>query len=62
MHKDGTKKRYLGLYVDIEDAGRAFDREAMLLRGTRARTNFSYTKKDVQELFSKELGTISINF
>ena len=62
MHKDGTKKRYLGLYVDIEDAGRSFDREAMLLRGTRARTNFSYTRKEVRELFSNELGTIGINF
>ena len=60
--KDGTSKRYLGLFVDIADAGRAFDREAMLLRGTRARTNFSYTKRDIRRLFAKELGTIGINF
>ena len=50
--KDKKKKRYIGLYADIEEAGRAFDKETMLMHGTKARTNFDYTREELFSLFA----------
>ena len=50
--KEKKKKRYIGLFTDIEEAGRAFDRETLLLHGQSARTNFDYYRHDLLTLFS----------
>ncbi len=52
---DGKKKMYQGGYDSAEDAGRAYDQAAIQMRGIKvgwisfrkARTNFSYTKKEI---------------
>ena len=50
--KDQKKKRYIGLYSNIEEAGRAFDKETMLMHGTKARTNFDYTHEELVAIFA----------
>jgi len=44
------KKRYVGSYSKEEDAARAYDKVALQNHGSKAKTNFDYTKKEVEEI------------
>ena len=44
------KKRYVGSYSREEDAARAYDKVALQNHGSKAKTNFDYTKKEVEEI------------
>ncbi len=46
------KKRYVGSYSKEEDAARAYDKVALQNHGSKAKTNFDYTKKEVEEILS----------
>ena len=44
------KKRYVGSYSKEEDAARAYDKVALQNHGSKAKTNYDYTKKEVEEI------------
>ena len=46
------KKRYVGSYSREEDAARAYDKVALQNHGTKAKTNFDYTKKEVEDILA----------
>ena len=46
------KKRYVGSYSKEEDAARAYDKVALQNHGSKAKTNFDYTKKEVEEILA----------
>ena len=46
------KKRYVGSYSKEDDAARAYDKVALQNHGSKAKTNFDYTKKEVEEILS----------
>lgn len=48
------KKHYVGSITSEERAARIYDRHAILTHGLRAKTNYSYTKAQVQLLLEKE--------
>ena len=46
------KKRYVGSYSKEEDAARAYDKVALQNHGTKAKTNFDYTKQEVENILA----------
>ena len=46
------KKRYVGSYSKEEDAARAYDKVALQNHGSKAKNNFDYTKKEVEEILA----------
>jgi hypothetical protein len=48
------KKHYIGSIEKEEKAARIYDRHAILTHGLRAKTNFSYTKPDIQTILLRE--------
>ena len=50
---DGKKKMYQGGYESAEAAGRAYDQAAIQMRGLKARTNFSYSKNQVEKILRR---------
>ena len=46
------KKRYVGSYSKEEDAARAYDKVALQNHGSKAKTNYDYTKKEVEEILA----------
>ena len=46
------KKRYVGSYSKEEEAAKAYDKVALQNHGSKAKTNFDYTKKEVEEILS----------
>ena len=46
------KKRYVGSYSKEEDAARAYDKVALQNHGSKAKTNFDYTKQEVEEILN----------
>jgi hypothetical protein len=47
------KKTYIGTYMTDKEAAEAYDFYCMMINGTRAKTNFGYTKEGVEYLISK---------
>ena len=46
------KKRYVGSYSKEEEAAKAYDKVALQNHGSKAKTNFDYTKKEVEEILA----------
>jgi hypothetical protein len=46
------KKRYVGSYSKEEEAAKAYDKVALQNHGTKAKTNFDYTKKEVENILA----------
>ena len=46
------KKRYVGSYSLEEEAARAYDKVALQNHGSKAKTNFDYTKQQVEEILA----------
>lgn len=46
------KKIYIGVYSSEEKAGRAYDRAAIINHGDKAKTNFMYSMKEIDEIKS----------
>lgn len=44
------KKHYIGSIDSQERAARIYDKHAILTHGLRAKTNFSYTKAQIQKI------------
>ena len=49
------KKRYLGSFSNEEEAARAYDKVALQHHGTKAKTNYDYTKEEVKEIMAAPL-------
>ena len=47
------RKTYIGTYDDQDEAARAFDFYSMLLHSLTAKTNFSYTKREVLDMIDR---------
>ena len=47
------KKRYLGSFSNEEEAARAYDRVALQHHGIKAKTNYDYTKEEVEQIMSE---------
>ena len=47
------KKTYVGTFMTEREAGEAYDFYSILLNGSKALTNFSYTKSQVSSLITK---------
>lgn len=43
-------KRYIGSANSEEEAARLYDRKAILTNGLKAKTNFSYTKTQIEQI------------
>lgn len=41
-------KKYIGAVYSEEQAARFYDKYALIIQGFEAKTNFSYTKKEVE--------------
>jgi len=48
------KKHYIGSITTELKAARIYDRHAILTHGLRAKTNFSYTKSEIDQILSNE--------
>ena len=46
------KKRYLGSFSNEEEAARAYDKVALQHHGIKAKTNYDYTKEEVEEIIA----------
>lgn len=46
------KKKYMGSYSKEEEAARIYDKIALLYHGTKAKTNFDYTKEEIEKILS----------
>ena len=46
------KKRYLGSFSSEEEAARAYDKVALQNHGSKAKTNFDYTKQEVENILA----------
>ena len=46
------KKRYLGSFYNEEEAAKAYDKVALQHHGIKAKTNFNYTKEEVEEIMA----------
>jgi hypothetical protein len=46
------KKRYLGSFSNEEEAARAYDKVALQHHGIKAKTNYDYTKEQVEEIMA----------
>ena len=46
------KKRYVGSYSKEEEAARAYDKVALQNHGSKAKTNFDYTKQEVENILA----------
>ncbi|CAI2368357.1 unnamed protein product [Moneuplotes crassus] len=46
------QKTYIGTYMTQELAAKAYDFYCMLIQSLKAKTNFSYTKREVEEMIS----------
>ena len=44
------KKRYLGSFANEEEAARAYDKVALQNHGNKAKTNYDYTKEEVEKI------------
>jgi hypothetical protein len=44
------KKRYLGSFSNEEEAARAYDKVALQHHGIKAKTNYDYTKEEVEKI------------
>ena len=44
------KKRYLGSFASEEEAARAYDKVALQHHGNKAKTNYDYTKEEVDNI------------
>jgi hypothetical protein len=49
------KKHYIGSIGSESKAARIYDRHAILTHGLRAKTNYSYTKKQILSILKKEM-------
>ena len=47
------KKRYLGSFSNEEEAAKAYDRVALQHHGIKAKTNYDYTKEEVEQIMSE---------
>ena len=56
------RKTYVGTFMTEREAGEAFDFYSMLLHGSRALTNFRYSKLQVENLIERFKSTISHNY
>jgi len=48
------KKHYIGSISTEIKAARIYDRHAILTHGLRAKTNFSYTKAQIEKILEQE--------
>ena len=48
------KKKYLGSYSSEEEAARIYDREALKFHGNKAKTNYLYSKEEIENIISKK--------
>ena len=46
------KKRYLGSFSNEEEAARAYDKVALQHHGIKAKTNYDYTKEEIEEIMA----------
>ena len=44
------KKRYLGSFSNEEEAARAYDKVALQHHGNKAKTNYDYTKEEIDKI------------
>lgn len=44
------KKKYLGSFSSEEDAARVYDTFALLYQGNKAKTNYNYTKEEIEKI------------
>jgi len=49
----GIAKKYLGAITSEQKAARLYDKYAMIIQGIQAKTNYSYTKKEILKLLSE---------
>jgi len=56
-----NKKRYIGSYSYENDAARAYDKAALQFHGEKAKTNFTYTGEDIQQIRQEEPILASLN-
>lgn len=47
------KKAYIGTYKTEEEAARVYDKYSIMINGVDAKTNYSYSKWEVMELFAQ---------
>ena len=63
---NGRNKMYMGGFDDPEHAAKCYDKAAIQMRGIKAHTNFSYSKKEVlrilnsRPLFDMERENVSV--
>jgi hypothetical protein len=46
------KKTYIGTYRSEEEAARVYDKFTILINGIEAKTNFNYSKSDVEGILA----------
>ena len=47
------KKRYLGSFTNEEEAARAYDKVALQNHGIKAKTNYDYTKEEIEKIMKE---------
>ena len=47
------KKRYLGSFSKEEEAARAYDKVALQNHGNKAKTNYDYTKEEIEKILQE---------
>ena len=48
------KKRYVGSFSNEEEAARAYDKVALQHHGIKAKTNFDYSKEELEQILNKK--------
>ena len=46
------KKRYIGNFIEEEEAAREYDKIAIQFHGPKAKTNFQYSKEEINSILS----------